>query len=89
MSPQLARDETNVCRMMEHLGIEPGAGAVPRLGLRYATAFHRCRSCSAKQDCGAWLQGAAAAMLPPSFCPNADILFELVFDQGGRCPPRS
>jgi len=67
--------------MMERLGIEPGAGVVPRLGLRYATAFHRCRSCPVKQDCHAWLQSAAGPMLPPDFCPNADILFELVCDE--------
>ncbi len=30
--------------MMEHLGIDPGGGTIPRLGLSYAAAFHRCEA---------------------------------------------
>jgi hypothetical protein len=41
--------------MMECLGIEPGGGVVPSLGLSYATAFHRCEACPSKQACRDWL----------------------------------
>ena len=73
--------------MMERLGIEPGGGVVPRLGLRYATAFRRCRSCPSTWVCREWLeQTPLRTSLPPRFCPNSDILFELQFDQPGSGP---
>lgn len=74
-----------VSRMMERLGIEPGGSVVPRLSLRYATAYRRCRSCPSTRVCRQWLEQAPiSANLPPRFCPNADILFELQFDQPGH-----
>jgi hypothetical protein len=72
--------------MMARLRIEAGVGALPRLGLRYVTAFHRCRTCAAKQDCCAWLDRRTAANFAPDFCPNAEILFELQSDQTGWNP---
>jgi len=68
--------------MMEHIGIEPGGGAVPGVGLSYATALHRCEACPFKQACREWLDSAPAlAASAPHFCPNADIFFELLVDQ--------
>jgi Family of unknown function (DUF6455) len=67
-------------RMMERLGIEPGGGVLPRLSLRYSTVVRGCKDCPATQACGAWLDRAAPTGLPPRFCPNADILFELQLD---------
>jgi hypothetical protein len=73
-----------ISTMMERLGIEPGGAAVPRLGLRYATAFRQCRSCPSTPACREWLaQAPSHASLPPRFCPNFDILFELQFDAPG------
>ena len=72
------RQPTYICEMMEHLGLEPGAGVVPSLILSYITAFHRCEACPVKQACRTWLDSAPPKVtLAPGFCPNADILFEL------------
>jgi Family of unknown function (DUF6455) len=66
--------------MMERFGIEPGGGVLPRLSLLYSTAFHRCQSCPSMKACREWLGRApTTARLPPSFCPNSDILLELQF----------
>jgi Family of unknown function (DUF6455) len=79
-----ARRETPIWKMMVRLGIEPGASVVPTLGLRYAAAFHVCEACSSKDSCRAWLARAPAEVnFAPRFCPGADILFELQFDQPG------
>ncbi len=73
------REPTYICEMMEHLGIEPGGGAVPHLSLSHITAFHRCETCPVKQACRAWLNNAPPQVtFAPRFCPNADILFELL-----------
>ena len=70
--------------MMRRLGIEPGGGALPRLGPVYAAAFHRCEQCPTPDACREWLKGAADVLnIPPRFCPNGDIFFELQFDQVG------
>ena len=75
------RQPTYILEMMERLGIEPGGGVVARLGLSYATAFHRCESCVCKSECRAWIDHAPTSpILPPRFCPNSDIFFELKFD---------
>jgi hypothetical protein len=74
--------------MMERLGIEPGAGGVPHLGLSYMTAFHRCELCLSKQACRDWLSRMpASVMFAPRFCPNADIFFELQVNQAGSAVP--
>ncbi len=65
-------------------GIELGAEALPRLNLRYPTAFHRCEACPSKTACREWLDRASgSASFAPRFCGNADILFELQCDQPG------
>lgn len=70
--------------MMERLGIEPGGGVVPRLGLGYATALHRCEACPCEQACRDWLGNMPAAVaFGPRFCPNADFFLELQVDQPG------
>jgi len=73
-----------VYAMMARLGIEPGGGVVPRLGMRYATAQRRCENCRCKNSCRDWLDCAPAMVnFAPDFCANADILFELQYDQPG------
>jgi len=72
------RKKTCIYEMMERLGIEPGGAVVPRLGLSYATAFHRCEACASRQACREWLDSRPMAIVfAPHFCPNADIFFEL------------
>ena len=79
------RQLTYISEMMQRLGIEPGACAVPRLSLTYMTAFHRRETCPVKEACREWLdsmpQSVASA---PRFCPNDDILFELRINQPGH-----
>jgi hypothetical protein len=70
--------------MMARLGIEPDAGVLPRLSLRYATALQRCEACRTKNACRDWFDYAPAMVnFAPFFCLNADILFELQYDQPG------
>jgi hypothetical protein len=73
-----------ICEMMERFGIEQGGGVIPRLSLSYSTALRRCEACPAKKACRDWLDSLPASVsLPPCFCPNVDIFFELQFDQPG------
>jgi Family of unknown function (DUF6455) len=72
-------------KMMERLGIDPGGGALPRLSLLHSTAFHRCQSCPSMKACREWLGRAPmTSRLPPSFCPNSDILLQLQFISANR-----
>jgi hypothetical protein len=74
----------HIYEMMARLGIEPGAGVLPRLSLRYATALRRCEYCRSKKACRDWLDYAPAMVnFAPDFCRNADILFELQYDEVG------
>jgi hypothetical protein len=70
--------------MMARLGIEPSGSVSPRLSLRYAIAIRRCEACEHKEACRQWLnQSTGSVSIAPHFCPDADILFELQFDQPG------
>ena len=84
MAAPVARERKpiHICEMMERLGIEPGGGMAPHLGLSYATALRRCESCPSKEACRDWLDSMPpSAAFAPRFCPNADIFFELQVDQ--------
>jgi Family of unknown function (DUF6455) len=84
MKPSVCEYSTHVYHMMARLGIDPAAGALPRLSLRYATALRRCEDCLSKKACQDWLDYAPAQVnFAPDFCINADILFELQCDQAG------
>jgi hypothetical protein len=73
-----SREPTLICEMMQRLGIEPGGGVLPDLGLRYLRAFRRCEQCISKRACRAWLDDrSSSAAHAPHFCANADALFEL------------
>ena len=75
---------TRVAEMMERLGLDPGAGAIARLGLAHLTALQRCRACPFNTACGTWLECHGSPLsFAPTFCPNADILFELKFNDPG------
>jgi hypothetical protein len=74
----------HIYEMMARLGIEPSAGVLPRLSLRYAAAFQRCNACRSKRACEDWLDYAPTMVnFAPCICMNADILFELQYDQPG------
>lgn len=67
--------------MMQRLGIDPGV--LPQWSLSCATALHRCQACTRCQECRIWLDDMAASVVPPDFCPNGDIFFEMQMDQPG------
>ena len=73
---------THIYEMMARFGIEPDGGVLPHLSLQYATALRRCQNCRSKKACQNWLNYAPAMInFAPDFCVNADILFELQYDQ--------
>jgi Family of unknown function (DUF6455) len=79
------REPIQIRDMMARLGIDPRGGVVPRLSLHYAAAFRGCEPCPSKKTCRDWLDHSPAAVsVVPPFCPSADILSELQFDQLGR-----
>ena len=74
----------HIYEMVARLGIEPAMGVLPRLSLRYATALRRCEGCQCKKACQDWLDYAPAMMnFAPDFCRNADVLFDLRYDEVG------
>jgi uncharacterized protein DUF6455 len=84
MTAPVPEYSTHVYEMMTRLGIEPGAGVLPQLSLRYATAVRRCENCRSKKGCQDWLDYTPAMVnFAPDFCVNADILFDLQYDQAG------
>jgi hypothetical protein len=84
MRAQEPEYSTHIYEMMARLGIEPAAGVLPRFSLRYATALSRCENCHSKKACRDWLDYAPTMVnFAPDFCRNADLLFELQFDQVG------
>jgi Family of unknown function (DUF6455) len=71
----------NIDKMMERLGIDPGFRVVPRFGLLFACALRTCGSCAARKACADWTaQDHDPLVAPPRFCPNADLLSELLCD---------
>ena len=79
------RQPTFIYEMMQRLGIEPGEVTLPRLGLVYMTAFHRCQSCQVNEACRKWLDSMPCSVVnAPNFCPSEDILFELRINQHSR-----
>jgi len=86
--PSLEKSERQppfIYEMMQRLGIEPGEVTLPRLGLVYMTAFHRCQSCQVKEACRKWLDSMPCSVAnAPNFCPSEDILFELAASRCAR-----
>jgi hypothetical protein len=79
--------ELEVYRMLERLGIELGAGVIPRYGLIYVSAVRTCRACGSARACAAWLETAPGTCIAPDFCSNADIFLELKLE--GQTAPRT
>jgi Family of unknown function (DUF6455) len=71
----------NVDSMMDRLGIDQGCRVAPRFGLTFCCALRTCGACTARDACTQWLAGGPALLPgPPPFCPNGDLLWELVCD---------
>jgi Family of unknown function (DUF6455) len=84
MTTPVPEYSAHIYEMMTRLGVEPSAGVLPHLSLRYATAVRRCENCRSKMACQDWLDYAPAMLnFAPDFCMNADILFDLQYDQAG------
>lgn len=65
--------------MMARLGIEP------RVLPQMSSAALRCETCRFKRACQGWLDYAPAMVnFAPDFCANADMLFDMRYDQTGR-----
>src|SRR5215470_9473220 len=67
MTARVPEYSTHIYEMMARLGIEPGAGVLPQLSLRYATAVRRCENCRFKKACQDWLDYAPAMI---NFAPD-------------------
>jgi|SRR6516165_9943942 len=84
MSAPVPEYSTHIYEIMTRLGIELRAGALPQLRMRYATAVRRCENCRSKKSCQDWLDHAPAMVnFAPDFLMNADVLFDLQYDQAG------
>ena len=84
MKTSVPEYSTHIYEMLARLGVEPAAGILPQLSLRYATALRLCETCRSKKACRDWLDYAPAMLnFPPDFCMNADILFDLQSEQAG------
>jgi Family of unknown function (DUF6455) len=82
----------NVDDMMERLGIDQGCRVDPHFGLTLCCVLRTCRACTARETCVAWLARHPEPLFgPPDFCPNVDLLWELVCDRavGRRTPAAS
>ena len=72
----------NVDIMMDRLGIDQGCRVAPRFGLTFCCALRICSTCTAGDACAQWLASEPARLPgPPAFCPNVDLLWELVCDR--------
>ena len=84
MTVPVDQHPVHIHEMMARLGIGPETAVLPGLSLRYATAVRRCKLCRSKTACRDWLDYAPALVnFAPGFCVNAEILFELQYDQPG------
>jgi hypothetical protein len=70
----------NIDNMMERLGIDGGCSVVPRFSLVFSCALRNCGSCTARDACAEWLAKDDDLFAPPKFCPNFDLLSELLYD---------
>lgn len=76
---------SHIREMMERLGVDPATGVLAYSELTFLTALHRCRNCPSKAECRTWLDTMPMSVaFAPTFCPNADLFFELQVDQPGH-----
>jgi len=75
--------EATLVKMLQRLDIDPAVCVHPRTDFWLACARRNCRTCQAKDEC----RGALAASPPAPvafarFCPNAEILQDLLHEAG-------
>lgn len=75
MFEQVARQAQHMDDMMERLDVDVLAAARHRRGEAYAEARSKCLYCPFARECTRWMQDAAGARGPASYCPNA-LFFE-------------
>jgi len=83
MTSETHADSARLYDMMARLGIDQDTVGPSQLSLWFETALQRCGNCQAKTACRDWLGCTRPAAVAPWFCVNADILFELQYDQLG------
>jgi hypothetical protein len=72
--------------LTEKMGIDPGCSIDSRTELSYALAHDKCGECTAKDKCRAMLAGSATPLYSVArFCPNTDVLVDLLFRQTTGC----
>lgn len=83
MTSKAHEDSARIYDMMVRLGIDQDTADPLKLSMWFETGLRRCENCEAKRACQDWLNCVQSAVVAPSFCVNADILFELRYDQPG------
>jgi hypothetical protein len=63
-------------RLMERVGVDPGAAARDGGGAAWYEARSKCIACCSGKQCRDWLasQPSASPSEPPEFCHNAEFL---------------
>jgi hypothetical protein len=70
--------------VLESLGVDLGNNVVPRLGNILVSACNTCGSCGVLSACRDWIESGANRDSAPDFCPNADILAEVMSEPSLR-----
>ena len=84
VSVQMARElhGNEFLALAERVGLDLSAMADPRTELSFAMARRRCNECNVKEKCRRVMCEARAPMgAVASFCPSADVLFDLASRQ--------
>ena len=70
--------ELQVYKMLERLGLELGAGVIPRYGLMDISPVRNRSSCGAASPGTEYMGAASSPAAARDFCPNHDILLAVV-----------
>lgn len=74
----------HLTEMLENLGVDLGASVVPRVGNALVSVSDTCEKCGVLGACRAFLAEGSEHECAPAFCPNADILAELMAEPSLR-----
>jgi hypothetical protein len=60
---------------------DQGYRVTPLFGPAFSRAIRNCTCCAVRDACGDWLaKHTDTVMTPPNFCPNSDLLWDLLCD---------
>jgi hypothetical protein len=79
-------------RLMERVGVDPGAAARDSGGAAWYEARSKCIACCSGKQCRDWLANLpddGPPVEPPAFCHNADFLRRCRKQRAGQRPDRS